>query len=129
MRKPPKCRYCQREVVWAVVGVKAHDDGTLGPNRRAFDLEPVPTQTCRVMAVVMSRDRGLLDVHTVGNPPPECYPVHRCPQYLQALVDEDLQNASTKVAVENFMDTFVDNGPMTPGPAPAAAPRRVRRVS
>lgn len=121
MRKP-KCSHCHREVVWAVVGVKAHDDGTLGPNRRAFDLEPVPTETCRVMAVVLSRTRGLLDVHTVANPPAECYPVHRCPQYEEAVVLDELEQLRMGVLLDDFAQALPLTGLSTP-------PRRRRDVS
>lgn len=113
-RTPPKCKYCQRDVLWAVVGVKAHDDGTLGPNRRAFDMTPVPTETCAVMAVVLSKSRGLLDVHTVANPPPECHPLHRCPQYTEALVLDELEQLRIGPALETFMDTR----PTPVGPPP-----------
>jgi hypothetical protein len=111
MRKP-KCKYCEREVFWTVVGVKAHDDGTLGPNRRAFDFTPVPTATCRVMAVVLHRTKGLLDVHNVADPPAECYPIHRCPQYTDALVFDELDQLRVGSIFESMADSAVDAMPM-----------------
>ena len=121
MKKPPRCRDCRREVVYVVTGTKLYDDGTYGPRRTAFDLDPVPTATCRVLAVVNSTRRGLVDVSTVHQPPAECFPVHRCPQYLERIVLDELD----QLAARDDVLALMDRRPMTPTPPPP--PQRVRR--
>lgn len=67
------CRYCEREALWIEMP---------GQPWRLYDLDPVPTATCAVPAVVLSRRAGWRWASATSAE--ECYPAHRCPQYLDA---------------------------------------------
>jgi len=123
MSRVPTCRDCGSPVLYVVTGVKRHDDGTFGPQRTAFNTDPVPTDTCKVLAVVHSRSRGWQDVALVHRPPGECLPVHRCPQYLERIVLDELEQTTPAGAVHAFMD----RAPVRPGPPPSDGGQRVRR--
>lgn len=95
--KPRKgqCKFCQREGLWVRVGWRRYPDGTTGPDDRMFDLDAVPTATCRVRpAIALSRSRGLVFIDTAHPTPTSCYPVHRCPQALDAAVWADIDSAA-----------------------------------
>lgn len=88
------CRDCGAEVVFLITGNRLHPDGTMTPRRTPFELRPVPTATCRVLAVAFDRRRRVLvDVQDVARPPTECYPVHRCPQALERMTLERMDTA------------------------------------
>lgn len=57
---------------------------TGGDRWQAFSTVAVPTATCAVQAVALSRSRGIVWANTANPTPVECYPIHRCPQGLEA---------------------------------------------
>jgi hypothetical protein len=112
-----KCKYCQRDGLWVQTGW--HD----GPVWRLFDLDPVPFDTCRVRpAIVLSRTRGILFADTSFPTPDVVYPAHRCPQYLDAVEEEQLH----RMLPHDEVAAFLAGEPLTPT---TPTPARRRRAS
>jgi len=120
--KPFQCRYCGAPVFSVVTGTTINDDGTISPRRTLFNTLPVPTATCRVRAVVASRSRGWVDPADVHQPPAECLPMHRCPQYLDKVAMDELE----QLLAHDDVQAFVDSRPLSPIPGGS---RRARRHS
>jgi len=118
-----RCRYCGAPVFSVVTGTKINDDGTVSPRRTLFNPTPVPTATCKVRAVVPSRARGWVDIADAHQPPDECAPMHRCPQYLDTVTMDELEQQLVRDDVQAFMDTR----PMSPTPTPGGRRHASRR--